>query len=228
MFKLEDLSAPFERDVISWRAQSVTKDGTKAMALAYIDARDVMKRLDSVCGPMNWQDRYPHAGQKTIAEIGIRLDGEWIWKSDGAGDTDVEAEKGAISDAFKRAAVKWGIGRYLYDMPAPWVPCESYKVGDKYRWSKFTQTPWDFVGPGIATPKTHIESVRRWEDIRDELANCDTAATLEAIWRGNYKMAKTSFSPEIFKILEDTKEEMKQVLMLSAGMSPGFNQVGAR
>jgi hypothetical protein len=39
----------------------------------------------------------------------------------GAGDSDVEAEKGAISDAFKRAAVKWGIGRYLYDLDSPWV-----------------------------------------------------------------------------------------------------------
>jgi len=57
---------------------------------------------------------------------------EWIWKADGAGDTDVEAEKGAISDAFKRAAVKWGVGRYLYDLDSPWVALEpsgrSFKI----------------------------------------------------------------------------------------------------
>ena len=91
------------------------------MALAYIDSRDVQDRLDQVCGPAGWQCRYPHAGQKTVCEIGIRVGNEWIWKADGAGDSDVEAEKGALSDAFKRAAVKWGIGRYLYDLDSPWV-----------------------------------------------------------------------------------------------------------
>lgn len=54
----DQLKAEFPRESISWRAQSVTKDGTKAMALAYIDARDVMNRLDDVCGPGGWQDRY--------------------------------------------------------------------------------------------------------------------------------------------------------------------------
>src|SRR5690606_17516766 len=39
----------------------------------------------------------------------------------GAGNTDVEADKGGISDAFKRAAVKWGVGRYLYGVESPWV-----------------------------------------------------------------------------------------------------------
>ena len=34
----------------------------------------------------------------------------------------MEAEKGRISDAFKRAAVHWGVGRYLYNLPNVWVP----------------------------------------------------------------------------------------------------------
>ena len=29
---------------------------------------------------------------------------------------DNEGEKGEFSDAFKRAAVKWGVGRFLYDL----------------------------------------------------------------------------------------------------------------
>lgn len=125
----DGLSAPFPTEVIEWRIGSTTKDKTKGMALAYINARAVMDRLDSVCGPGGWQDRYPHANGKTVCEIGVRIrhdDGsyEWLWKSDGAGDTDFEAEKGALSDAFKRAAVRWGIGRYLYDLDAPWVALE--------------------------------------------------------------------------------------------------------
>lgn len=138
----EQLAAEFPRGAISWRAQTVTKDGTKAMALAYIDARDVMDRLDTVCGPENWQDRYEFHGARTICYLSIRVDGEWITKADGAGDSDVEAEKGAISDALKRSAVKWGIGRYLYHIESPWVPCE---VGQNNKWKRWTADPWDFV-----------------------------------------------------------------------------------
>jgi hypothetical protein len=133
------LAAPFPPERVSWRVGSTTADKKKGMALAYIDARDVMDRLDVVCGPGGWQCRYPHANGKTVCEIGIYVtlpgDGaEWIWKADGAGDTDVEAEKGALSDAFKRAAVRWGIGRYLYDLASPWVELEpmgrSFKIKD--------------------------------------------------------------------------------------------------
>ncbi|WP_022684518.1 Rad52/Rad22 family DNA repair protein [Sphingobium bisphenolivorans] len=138
MNMFDALSRPFPAEAISWRAQSVSTknpDAPKAMALAYIDARDVMRRLDEVCGPGNWQCDYPHANGKTICRIGIKVDGEWIWKANGAGDTDIEAEKGAISDAFKRAAVLWGIGRYLYDLDSPWAECE-LRNGKWARWTE--------------------------------------------------------------------------------------------
>lgn len=141
--KLPLLSAEFPREAVSWRAQSLTKTGDKAMALAYIDARDVMDRLDLICGPENWQDRYEETAKgRVICTISINIEGHWINKSDGAGDTAVEGDKGGISDAFKRAAVKWGIGRYLYDMPTPWVPCETYEKNGKKYFSHFTADPW--------------------------------------------------------------------------------------
>ncbi|MFG1429367.1 Rad52/Rad22 family DNA repair protein [Roseixanthobacter glucoisosaccharinicivorans] len=121
-----ELAAPFAPDRVSWRCGSTNKEKTKGMALAYIDARDVMERLDEVLTPAGWQKSFPHADGKTVCSIGIKVGDEWIWKSDGAGDTDVEAEKGALSDAFKRAAVNWGIGRYLYDLPSPWVEIEAF------------------------------------------------------------------------------------------------------
>lgn len=120
------LERPFEVSKISWRVGATTKDKTKAIPLAYIDARDVMYRLDEVFG-MDWQCKYSHAEGKTICEIGVKVDGEWIWRAGGAGDTDIEAEKGAISDAFKRAAVLFGIGRYLYSIPNSWVEIDEYK-----------------------------------------------------------------------------------------------------
>lgn len=133
---LDALSAPFPPAAISWRVGSTTKDKSKGMALAFIDARDVMKRLDEACGPANWQRRYPWSdGKRLYCEIGIKLDGEWVWKGDGAGDSDVEAEKGAFSDAFKRAAVSWGVGRYLYDVESPWVALtpagNSFRIADQ-------------------------------------------------------------------------------------------------
>lgn len=143
---LQALAAEFPRAAVSWRAQSLTKAGDKALALAYIDARDVMDRLDTICGASNWQDRYEFHGKRTVCYLSIRIGEEWITKADGAGDSDVEAEKGAISDALKRAAVKWGIGRYLYALSTPWVPCESYEDSQgKKRWSRWKVDPWSEV-----------------------------------------------------------------------------------
>lgn len=136
---IDRLKAPFLPSQISWRIGSTTADKKKGMALAYIDARDVMDRLDEVCGGDGWQCSYPHANGKTVCSIGVRVvrddnAAEWVWKSDGAGDSDVEAEKGALSDAFKRAAVRWGIGRYLYHLDSPWVEItaagRSFKIAD--------------------------------------------------------------------------------------------------
>ena len=104
-----------------WRIQNFSKDGTKASAVAYIDARDVMNLLDEVVGPQNWQDDYRNEGEMLIAGIGIKVGDEWVWKYDTGTKTTFEEDKGQISDAFKRAAVKWGIGRFLYDTDIQWI-----------------------------------------------------------------------------------------------------------
>lgn len=119
------LAAPFDPSEIDWRVGSTNADKTKGMALAYIDARAVMDRLDMVVGPAGWQCRYAMGEGKTVCELSVKCGNEWVTKSDGAGNTDFEAEKGALSDAFKRAAVRWGIGRYLYNLASPWVPIEA-------------------------------------------------------------------------------------------------------
>lgn len=92
--------------------------------LAYIDARDVMDLLDEVVGPENWQDSYELVGDKIIAGLGIFVNDKWIWKYDTGTESNIEEEKGMFSDAFKRAAVKWGVGRFLYDLKPkkePWT-----------------------------------------------------------------------------------------------------------
>ncbi|MBT8161430.1 MULTISPECIES: Rad52/Rad22 family DNA repair protein [Arthrobacter] len=117
--KLELLRAPFEPSDIDWRVQrSGIKDNKGwVQATAYIDNRAVQNRLDDVCGAENWKNEYkPGPAGGVIAGISIKLNGEWITKWDGADNTDVEAVKGGLSDSMKRAAVQWGIGRYLYSV----------------------------------------------------------------------------------------------------------------
>lgn len=128
------LAEPFPPELVSWRVGK--RDGDHGLALCYIRAPDVMKRLDDVCGIDNWECHYVAQGDKTICEIGIRLGTEpgpaaWVWKANGAGDTKIEAEKGALSDAFKRAAVMWGIGRYLYEIEGPWVKLRGTNIADE-------------------------------------------------------------------------------------------------
>lgn len=133
---LKKLKEPFPVELVSWRvgATNAKKNNGKAtsgIALAYIDARDVMERLDSIVGIENYQVLHPHANGKTSCRIGIKIQDEWIWKENGAGDSAMDADKGAFSDAFKRAAVLWGIGRYLYDVPNVWVDLDDWgKIKD--------------------------------------------------------------------------------------------------
>ena len=121
------LAEPFNPADLEWRPGAINADKTRALALAYITSRAVMDRLDEVVGPGNWRDEYrPGPDGGLICGLSLRLDGEWITKWDGAENTDIEAIKGGLSDAFKRAAVKWGIGRYLYKLPQTWVACEQH------------------------------------------------------------------------------------------------------
>ncbi len=129
--KLTDLHKPFPPSEIEWRVGSTNGAKDSGLALAYLTARHIMERLDEVCGPDKWQTRYEFHGSRTICYLSIKIGDEWVVKADGAGDSDVEAEKGAISDALKRAAVSWGIGRYLYSMNNVWVDIEP--AGKSYR-----------------------------------------------------------------------------------------------
>jgi len=161
--ELNKLNAPFPVDKIHWRVGVTNKKKvnppTKGIALAYIDARDVMERLDEVVGIGNWQARYTHVGSHgVVCEIGIRtypqgklleydptqpipqIPNEWVWKANGAGDTAVEATKGAMSDAFKRAGVLWGIGRYLYDVENTWVNIDQWGNIDESDIEKLNRT----------------------------------------------------------------------------------------
>ena len=118
------------------------KDGRKATLLLYQDARCAMNILDSTLGSTAWQREYYEAAGLLFCKIGI-YDAEtsqWLWKSDTGSKSNIEEDKGLASDAFKRAAVAWGIGRELYTAPRITIDltekdlfngklCQSFRVG---------------------------------------------------------------------------------------------------
>ena len=122
---LSELSNKFPASDVEWRVQSSgkTKDGKIwAMVLAYITNRAIMERLDKVCGPESWKNEFkesPAGG--VLCGISIKCGDEWVTKWDGAENTAVEAVKGGLSSAMKRAGVQWGIGRYLYSLDVTWA-----------------------------------------------------------------------------------------------------------
>ena len=113
-----------------WRVQS-TKYG-KATCVAYIDARDCMDILDKVVGVENWQDKYYEADGKLFCAVGIFAGECWVWKADTGTESNVEKEKGKSSDAFKRACVKHGIGRFLYRLPMQILQTKKHSNGREY------------------------------------------------------------------------------------------------
>lgn len=125
MVDVAALRAPFAPQEHSWRAQQVARSGETAQALCYITSRAVQNRLDDVCTPAGWESSFTETpAGRVISTISINMGDRWVSKSDGAGATAMEGEKGGLSGAFKRAAVMWGIGRYLYELPAVWAECE--------------------------------------------------------------------------------------------------------
>lgn len=118
----EQLAAPFPARRVSWKPQAFSRDRSSALMVAFIDARAVMERLDAVC-PGDWAfdvKLFPGApptarGRLTVLGLTRSDVGE-------AGEGEAGTLKAAASDALKRCAVHFGVGRYLYDLPATWVP----------------------------------------------------------------------------------------------------------
>lgn len=162
---LKQLKNPFDPKFVKWRVGATNGDKTKGIALAYIDSREVKKRLDEVCGLAGWQDRLTEVDKGFVSEIDIWINNRWVTRSNAAGLTQVEAVKGGASDAFKRAAAKWGVGHYLYYLPNVWVAIKPQ--GKSYALAEIPELPdW-------ARPESNIE---RWEDVAEMQADMSSGA----------------------------------------------------
>lgn len=150
---LEQLSAYFANADIEWKPIAFTKDGKRALAVPYITNRAIMDRLDLACGPANWRNEFTQGpGGGVLCGLSIRIGDEWVTKWDGAPNTDIESIKGGLSSSMRRAAVQWGIGRYLYRVPRRWE-----EVDERKRFRHEPKVPSNFIpgmsGDGSADPR---------------------------------------------------------------------------
>ncbi|MBP3954979.1 hypothetical protein J8F10_06750 [Gemmata sp. G18] len=124
------LAAPFEPREVKFKPQMVKNN--RCLAMAYIDARLIQDRLDEVLGVENWEDVYKILPDGSVmCRLRCKLGERWITKTDVGSPSEQpdmgDRLKAAFSDALKRAAVKYGIGRYLYRLPAQWVEYDPVK-----------------------------------------------------------------------------------------------------
>lgn len=143
---LKQLKDPFKPELVKY-----TKLGGNKL-VAYVDARDVMKRLDEVMGTENWADNYVRTDGGFVCELSLRINGEWITKSGVSNDTKIAPQKGGESGAFKRAAVKFGVSRYLYYFdPLKWTPNNIedwptiFKPGAPENWEEVAEKDYGLV-----------------------------------------------------------------------------------
>lgn len=177
-----------------WKVQ--TANDKNATCVAYIDSRDVQDMLDRVVGPENWSSEFITIGNegRLFCKLGIRVKrengDEWVYKMDTGTESKAEAEKGEVSDALKRSAVQWGIGRFLYSKEIQYVktvsvgnrpvPCDDYQkplYGDKLTEYINNKTKNKFVVKEKTNPEPSI-NIRQLPEVKE-----DTSWRTETITR---------------------------------------------
>lgn len=116
---VEALSEPFPSKYIEWKPQQVSKDGTKALAAAYVDTRRYQERLDLVCP--DWSSKIEVLADGRVAKVSLTIAGVTREDVGEADSSDPNTVTTAVAQAFKRACAAFGLGRYLYFLPLEWV-----------------------------------------------------------------------------------------------------------
>lgn len=111
---LDVLKRPCTSNEIEWR---IAGGGNYITIVPYIDNRCVMSRFDEQFGWSGWSNVITPIAGGFLCTITVTTPDDYISKTDGAPITDVEPIKGGISDAMKRCAVQFGLGRDLYNYP---------------------------------------------------------------------------------------------------------------
>lgn len=142
---IKRMRQPFAPESVKFKIQTASAGG--ALIVSYIDARHVAERLNTLV-PGQWSDAYSVIthGEK-IMGAECRLTIGHVTRTD-VGTTNDDKDipdhrmgglKILYSDAFKRAAVKFGIGAFLYSLPATWLRPQ-FLEGDAPKWKIPEQT----------------------------------------------------------------------------------------
>lgn len=195
-----------------WRVQSFSKYNPEATCVAYIDARDVQDRLDAVC-LYGWERDHREIKKHVYAGVGVVMpSGRILWRWDCGVESNTEAEKGESSDSFKRAAVNWGIGRFLYDLKIQKVAANEIKKDNPKNWPHVVDSNgkkvWDLtkhIGDGSKTfAKPKPQPLRNWIE---EIKTAGTFERLKEIFGEAYKSTE---GPEKAKVkLEYDKRKVE-------------------
>lgn len=127
---LRILKAPFPRERLGVKVQTFSKDRTRAMLVLYLQHTDVQDRLEEV-DPAWRTEVLKEDRMGDLVYVRIRLTVKNVSRENVGEGSD---PKSAYSDALKRCAMLFGVGRYLYDSETIWVDYDESK--DRYRqWS---------------------------------------------------------------------------------------------
>lgn len=149
------LAEPFPPEEVKER------QGPGGRMLSYVDARAVAQRLDDVLSPMGWDFTWDLAsGDVVKGHLVIRVGDLELVREDAGypnSDRDEEPIKAAVSDAFKRCAVQYGVGRHLYGdnqqahRPAQ-VPSSARSAAPQAGEGRHSQAPSPAPTPGDGPP----------------------------------------------------------------------------
>ena len=137
------LTEPFDPSEIKWRVTHTTRDGSRGAVIAFADPRAYSDRLNHVFTPSGWtrtyevntvssvtrmkKDKLIQTGKVlvtctvTIAGLGTHADSGEEWADEENAMTSAQAQ------AFKRACICFGLGRYLYNFAEMWVPLNQHR-----------------------------------------------------------------------------------------------------
>lgn len=186
------LAEPFPVGELQWRLMRAGKNdrGLWGICVPYIESRSVRRRLNDVCGPANWQSATQLGAGHISVGIGILIDGEWVWRWDGAGVMEgghlsaADAGKGDFTNGFKRAGIQWAIGEYLSDVPELFALINpggrfrgKTKDGERFKWD-----PPEL--PASALPNTEPPIVSEVRELIQKAANLGLGGDDEKDARG--------------------------------------------
>lgn len=203
---LQILKAPFPKESLGVKVQSTSKDRTRALLVLYLQHTDVQDRLEMV-DPAWTSEVINEERVGDTVYVRIRMMVKGVSRENVGEGNDPKA---AYSDALKRAAMLFGIGRYLYDSPTVWA--EYNESRDRFRqWSfqdyeKFAKGQHVPTAPAPAPIQASAPSPSPARESVAETPGLTTQVPSKSAEKGSEKASKGKSSAR-------SREQLNRVLM---------------